>query len=223
MSKIVKLSDNLSNLIAAGEVVVNMASVVKELVENSIDANSKNITIDLEESGLLMIRVTDDGMGMGKDDIHLSILRHATSKIKTKNDLFHITSLGFRGEALPSIASVSHLEIESSEGETGHYVYFLNGKVSAIFGTHTHVQTADEQISKKGTAYITDVGMVGYADGCIGLDKTSILKETFSQINYQHIIPEKGNSIFNAIMVTINPKNGKAVSIKSISKIINIK
>lgn len=129
MPKIVKLSDNLSNLIAAGEVVVNMASVVKELVENSIDAGSSNINIDLEESGLILIRVTDDGMGMGKEDIHLSILRHATSKIKSKNDLFHINSLGFRGEALPSIASVSHLEIESSEGETGHYVYFLNGEI----------------------------------------------------------------------------------------------
>ncbi|MFK5882747.1 MAG: DNA mismatch repair endonuclease MutL [Candidatus Izemoplasma sp.] len=129
MAKIIKLSDKLSNLIAAGEVVVNMASVVKELVENSIDAKSKNITVDLEESGLLLIRVTDDGMGMSKEDIYLSVERHATSKIKTANDLFHITSLGFRGEALPSIASVSHFEIESSEGGTGHKVYFLNGEI----------------------------------------------------------------------------------------------
>ncbi len=129
MSKIIKLDDNLSNLIAAGEVVVNMASVVKELVENSIDANAKNISIDLLEAGLNEIKVTDDGDGMSKEDMKMSILRHATSKIKTSHDLFHIQSLGFRGEAIPSIASVSHLEIISSEGVTGHRLLYVNGKL----------------------------------------------------------------------------------------------
>ena len=129
MGKIIQLDDNLSNLIAAGEVVENMASVVKELVENSIDANSTEIRIELEEAGLNEIKVIDNGDGMSFDDMKMAVKRHATSKIKTANDLFHIHSLGFRGEALPSIASVSHLEIISSEGETGHRVFYLKGEL----------------------------------------------------------------------------------------------
>lgn len=128
MGIIKQLDDNLSNLIAAGEVVVNMASVVKELVENSIDAASTKVRIDLKESGLEEIKVSDDGSGMSLDDMNMCIKRHATSKIKTQHDLFHITSLGFRGEAIPSIASVSHLEIISSDGEVGHKLLFKNGK-----------------------------------------------------------------------------------------------
>ncbi len=127
MGKIIQLDDNLSNLIAAGEVVENMASVVKELVENSIDAESKNIKIDLLESGLNEIKVTDDGTGMSKEDMKMSIKRHATSKIKTSNDLYHIGTLGFRGEAIPSIASVSHFEIISSLGVSGYRVFYLKG------------------------------------------------------------------------------------------------
>ena len=129
MGKIIQLDDALSNLIAAGEVVENMASVVKELVENSVDAESKNIKIDLLESGLNEIRVTDDGEGMSKEDMKMSVKRHATSKIKTSHDLFHISSLGFRGEAIPSIASVSHLEIISSEGEIGYRIFLLKGEL----------------------------------------------------------------------------------------------
>lgn len=129
MGNIIQLDDNLSNLIAAGEVVENMASVVKELVENSIDAESKNIKIDLLEYGLNEIKVTDDGTGMSKEDMKMSIKRHATSKIKTSNDLFHIVSLGFRGEAIPSIASVSHFELISSLGETGYRCFYLKGEL----------------------------------------------------------------------------------------------
>ncbi len=129
MGRIRQLDDRLSNLIAAGEVVENMASVVKELVENSIDAESTEITIDLQESGLNEIKVTDNGMGMSLEDMKMSVKRHATSKIKTEHDLFHIASLGFRGEAIPSIASVSHLEIISSEGEIGHRVFYLKGEL----------------------------------------------------------------------------------------------
>lgn len=129
MGNIIQLDDSLSNLIAAGEVVENMASVVKELVENSIDAFSKNIKIDLLESGLNEIKVTDDGTGMSKEDMKMSIKRHATSKIKTSNDLFHIRTLGFRGEAIPSIASVSHFEIISSLGETGYRCFYLKGEL----------------------------------------------------------------------------------------------
>ena len=129
MGKIKQLDDNLSNLIAAGEVVENMASVVKELVENSIDANSENITIELQESGLNEIKVIDDGDGMQKEDMYMCVKRHATSKIKTSHDLFHITSLGFRGEALPSIASVSHFDIISSTGDIGHRLFYLKGEL----------------------------------------------------------------------------------------------
>lgn len=129
MGKIIQLDDSLSNLIAAGEVVENMASVVKELVENSIDAESENITIDLLDTGLNEIKVTDDGLGMSIDDMKMCYKRHATSKIKTSHDLYHINTLGFRGEAIPSIASVSHMEIISSEGETGYLVSLKNGTI----------------------------------------------------------------------------------------------
>ena len=130
MGRIIQLDDSLSNLIAAGEVVENMASVVKELVENSIDAGSENVSIDLTETGLNEIRVTDDGHGMGVEDMKMCFQRHATSKIKTSHDLYHINTLGFRGEAIPSIASVSHMEIISSEGETGYRLLLKNGKVT---------------------------------------------------------------------------------------------
>lgn len=129
MGNIIQLDDSLSNLIAAGEVVENMASVVKELVENSIDAESKTIKIDLLESGLNEIKVTDDGTGMSIEDMKMSVKRHATSKIKTSNDLYHIGTLGFRGEAIPSIASVSHFEINSSLGEIGYRVFYLKGEL----------------------------------------------------------------------------------------------
>ncbi|MBN2605520.1 MAG: DNA mismatch repair endonuclease MutL [Bacilli bacterium] len=129
MGKIIQLSENLSNLIAAGEVVENMASVVKELVENSIDANSTSIKIDLLEAGLNEIKVTDNGSGMSLEDMKMSFQRHATSKIKTSHDLYHIGTLGFRGEAIPSIASVSHFEMISSEGETGNRLFFLKGEL----------------------------------------------------------------------------------------------
>ena len=114
MSKIIQLPENLANMIAAGEVVERPANVVKELVENSFDAGSTNIKIDLIEAGLEKITVTDNGSGIEKDQIPVALKRHATSKISTVEDLFSISSLGFRGEALPSIASVSIFTITSS-------------------------------------------------------------------------------------------------------------
>jgi DNA mismatch repair protein MutL len=111
MSSIRILPDILSNKIAAGEVVERPASVVKELVENALDAGASRILIDIEQGGRSLIRVADDGSGMSRDDALLSIERHATSKIASDKDLFNIHTLGFRGEALPSIAAVSHMTL----------------------------------------------------------------------------------------------------------------
>ncbi|MCZ4248709.1 DNA mismatch repair endonuclease MutL [Bacillus amyloliquefaciens] len=127
MAKVIQLSDELSNKIAAGEVVERPASVVKELVENAIDANSTVIEIDIEEAGLSSIRVLDNGEGMETEDCKRAFRRHATSKIKDENDLFRVRTLGFRGEALPSIASVSHLEIKTSIGEGAGTHLILQG------------------------------------------------------------------------------------------------
>src|SRR5690625_7868318 len=115
--RIQTMPDLLANKIAAGEVVERPASVVKELVENSIDAMSTVIKVEIEEAGLRKIKVTDNGSGMEADDVERAFLRHATSKIKTENDLFHVKTLGFRGEALASIAAVSQLTIKTSTGK----------------------------------------------------------------------------------------------------------
>ena len=109
-----KLPTELANLISAGEVVERPASVVKELVENSIDANATVIRIELFDAGIKKVSIIDDGCGMTEDDINLAVLPHATSKIATADDLFSIATLGFRGEALPSISSVSKVTISSS-------------------------------------------------------------------------------------------------------------
>ena len=119
MAKVVLMSSSLANKIAAGEVVEKCASVVKELVENSIDAQSTEIKIDLLESGTKLIRVMDNGIGMEPVDAKLAFARHATSKLKSEEDLFRLTSLGFRGEALPSIASVSNVTLITSTGSVG--------------------------------------------------------------------------------------------------------
>ena len=111
MSKVQILDENTANQIAAGEVVERPAAAVKELVENALDAGARRILVELEEGGKYLLRVTDDGSGMSREDAVLSLQRHATSKIRTADDLFQITTMGFRGEALPSIASVSQMTV----------------------------------------------------------------------------------------------------------------
>ena len=128
LQKIRQLDDVLANKIAAGEVIERPANVVKELVENSIDANSSKIDVIIEEGGLNLIQVIDNGEGMIKEDALLCFSRHATSKIKDDQDLFCIQTLGFRGEAIPSIASISDFELKTSIGEKGTTVNYQYGK-----------------------------------------------------------------------------------------------
>ena len=131
MGKINILSAELSNKIAAGEVVERPASVVKELVENSLDAGSTNIKIIIKEFGIEQIRIIDNGSGISNDDLERAFLRHATSKIREDYDLFHIKTLGFRGEALASISSVSRVTIKSCAGEAqGKMLVLEAGKVT---------------------------------------------------------------------------------------------
>lgn len=120
MSKIIELPEILANQIAAGEVVERPSSVVKELIENAIDAKSSQITIEIEESGLKKIQIIDNGEGISSDDVALSLKRHATSKIKSQADLFRIRTLGFRGEAIPSIASISKFTIKTATKDENH-------------------------------------------------------------------------------------------------------
>ena len=113
MSRIRILPENVANKIAAGEVVERPASVVKELLENALDAGARSIRIEVESGGKRLIRVIDDGSGMNHDDALLAFERHATSKLRTADDLLSIATLGFRGEALPSIAAISRLVLET--------------------------------------------------------------------------------------------------------------
>lgn len=129
MPKIHVMSDNLANKIAAGEVVERSSSVVKELVENAIDAGSSIITIDLINGGLNGITITDNGCGMEHDDALLSFQRHATSKLLREDDLFFISTLGFRGEALPSIASVSEVDLVTCAKTIGTHLHIKGGKL----------------------------------------------------------------------------------------------
>jgi len=149
MGKIIQLDEVLSNKIAAGEVVERPASVVKELVENAIDAGSTKIEVEVEEAGLKKIRVIDNGSGMEPEDVPLAFERHATSKIKDEKDLFRIKSLGFRGEALPSIAAVAKVELVTSTGNGPGSRLVVEGGTKLLF---------EPAASRKGTDFsVTDL------------------------------------------------------------------
>ena len=142
MSKIKIMSENLANKIAAGEVVEKCASVVKELVENAIDAKANNIKINLEDGGLRKIEIIDNGIGMDKEDAVLAFARHATSKIYKDDDLFFIETLGFRGEALASIASVSEVNLETCSKDIGTHVHIKGGKMDLVEPSNARIGTS---------------------------------------------------------------------------------
>lgn len=148
MSKISIMDEILTNKIAAGEVVEKTMNVVKELVENAIDAASDEIKIELIDSGVKQIKVSDNGIGMDREDAKLAFSRHATSKLKNLDDLFNIESLGFRGEALPSIASVSNIELKTSNGEVGTYLTLSGGK---------DIEVKDSDLQKGTTITVKDL------------------------------------------------------------------
>ena len=143
MGRIKVLAEEVANRIAAGEVIERPVSVVKELVENSIDANSSQITVYIENGGKKLMRVIDNGRGMSEDDALQAFERHATSKIKTVTDIFNISTLGFRGEALPSIASVSQLILitKDAESDTASRVEFRGGKLTDFSKTSANTGT----------------------------------------------------------------------------------
>src|SRR4028118_1812879 len=128
---ILLLPDHIANQIAAGEVIQRPASAVKELMENSIDAGATEIRLIVNEAGKALIQVVDNGKGMSETDARMSFERHATSKIKNIDDLFHIRTMGFRGEALASIAAVSQVELKTkrAEDETGTFIEIENSLV----------------------------------------------------------------------------------------------
>ena len=132
MKKIQRLSENSINQIAAGEVVENPASVIKELIENSLDAKASHITIRIEKGGQELIEIEDDGHGMSPDDAVFSLERHATSKIKTADDLNQLSTMGFRGEALAAITSVSQFEMKTSDGTQGTHITGSGGKINTV-------------------------------------------------------------------------------------------
>ncbi|HEV2297046.1 MAG TPA: DNA mismatch repair endonuclease MutL [Candidatus Acidoferrales bacterium] len=144
MSRIRILPENVANKIAAGGVVERPASVVKELLENSLDAGAKSVRIEVESGGKRLIRVTDDGAGMAHDDALLAFERHATSKLRTADDLLSIATLGFRGEALPSIAAVSRLTLETraAEEEQGTRIEFAGGRLVGVKPAGAPIGTA---------------------------------------------------------------------------------
>ena len=147
MPKVQVLSPDVANQIAAGEVIERPANAVKELVENALDAGARRVEIEIEEGGKKLIRVRDDGCGMSSEDAVLSLQRHATSKLQNADDLYSVRTLGFRGEALPSMAAVSRFEITTRE-------------TNADIGTHVQVEAGVvTDISETGCREATEIAI----------------------------------------------------------------
>jgi len=194
---VIKVMDELlANKIAAGEVVEKCASVVKELVENSIDALSTEIRVDLVDAGTKEIKVTDNGIGMDREDAVLAFQRHATSKIRNEDDLFHIETLGFRGEALASISSVSNIILKTCKNDVGTTVNISGGKIVSVINSDSRRGTS---ICVKDLFYNTPARLKHLKSLYTELANITdyINKLALSHPNIRFILTNNGNKILN--------------------------
>ncbi|MCI8777598.1 MAG: DNA mismatch repair endonuclease MutL [Bacilli bacterium] len=213
MSKIMVMDEILANKIAAGEVVEKCASVVKELVENSIDAGSNEIKIELIDAGTKQIRIMDNGSGMDREDAILAFSRHATSKLKTEDDLYRIETLGFRGEALASIASVSKIELKTSTGGVGTSVIINGGKIENVNESDSRVGTV---ITVSDLFYNTPARLKHLKSLYTELANITeyVNKMALSHPEIKFILINNGNTILNT--------DGSSNLLKTISSIFGI-
>jgi len=210
MPRIIQLDEHLSNMIAAGEVIERVSSVVKELVENSLDAKASEITIELIDSGIREVKVTDNGIGMDKEDIKLCYLKHATSKIKNQYDLFRINTLGFRGEALPSIAAVSDLTIKSNASDLGYYIHLRASKLMdegiVSLNRGTEITVSNLFFNTPARLKYLKSENVELANVCEMVDKLAIANPTvrFKLINNKKVLLQtNGNNDMKSIIGNI--------------------
>ena len=218
MSKIKVMSESLANKIAAGEVVERCASVVKELVENSIDAKSTDIKIELISSGVKSIKVTDNGIGMDREDAKLCFISHATSKLINEEDLYNISTLGFRGEALPSIASVSYVIIKTCDGVDSVTYEIEDGKIVKEYSSDLRKGTS---IEVKDLFYNTPARLKYLSSLYTELSNITqvISREALSHTNIRFTLINDGNIILktngsNNLLKTINDLYGIKISKK---------
>ena len=215
MAKIKIMDENLANKIAAGEVVERVVSIVKELIENAIDAGSDEIIIELKESGLREIKITDNGIGMDESDVLLAFQRHATSKIYDDDDLFNINTLGFRGEALPSIASVSEVEIKTcyKDNEVGTFLHIKGGKIleQATCGTKQGTSLKITNLFYNTPARLKHLSS-SYAELANVIDYVNKIALSYTNIRFRLVNDEK--EILNT--------NGNGNLLKVISNIYGI-
>lgn len=213
MSKITVMDEILANKIAAGEVVEKCASVVKELVENSIDASSTEIKIELIDAGTKQIKITDNGVGMDREDAVLAFSRHATSKLKNEDDLYRIETLGFRGEALASIASVSKITLKTSTGGLGTLVKINGGKIESVTESDARIGTV---ISVNDLFYNTPARLKHLKSLYTELANVTeyVNKMALSHSEIKFILSNNGNVILNT--------DGSDNLLKTISSIFGI-
>jgi len=193
--KIRVLSDAMASRIAAGEVVERPASVVKELIENSLDAGASEIFVWIEKSGTAVIRVTDNGEGMAPEDLALAVERHATSKLIEDEDLFRIATLGFRGEALPSIGSIAKMTIVSrpAAAATGHRLHVDGGKKDEVHAAAAALGTtiAHAEVSTVGGLVYSVLGRVPRPGDELTLDGYRVVVERVEQRRVTEVSFEK--------------------------------
>lgn len=197
MTKIQRLDPHLMNMIAAGEVVERPMGVVKELIENSIDANAKNIEIHIKEGGLSEIMIIDDGVGMSASDASMAFERHATSKIHNMNDLWKISTMGFRGEALPSIASVSHVFLKTNDGVDATEIEIQYGtlKKAAPVGTPKGTQIIVKNLFQKTPARLKHLKTPQYE---FSLISDVVQKFALAQSGIAFTLTHDGREVFSS-------------------------